>query len=127
MKKLMSLVLLITVLCLSGCATTTKTTTARALLTLHDTIKTSAEAANDMCVQKVIPETNCAKIKVAYDDFRLVWPVTDDALVMYLQSGDKVSMQTFNDAYQVFMKNYSNLFQLLLQTGVLKQTEGGGK
>ena len=114
-------------LTLTACATNTQTTTARAVLTIHDSVKTTAEAADVACKNQIIPPEDCAKIKVVYDKFRVSWPLVDDAMVLYLQSGSMQTQQKFEAAYGLFMQDYAEIFGLMLQFGVIKAVDGGNK
>lgn len=121
MRKFLLIIPLI--LLLSACAgQSAQVTTGKTLLAMHDLVKTSAEAANGLCVQKVIPADKCATIKVAYDDFRKAWPIVDDALVAYLKAPatDTAATTAFNAANATFTKDYADIMALLADTGVLK-------
>jgi len=129
-KKYLSLLvfpilLLLLLISMCGCAGTVQTNTARTLLTIHDSIKVSAEAASTACDQKLIQPAACHEIKVGYDAFREEWPKTNDALKVYLLSTDSVTGQAdFTSHYQVFMSLYNQLFSALIKNGVIKLTEG---
>lgn len=121
MKKF--LLILPLILLLSGCAgQSTQVTTGKTLLAMHDLVKTSAESANTLCIQKVIPADKCATIKVCYDKFRLAWPVVDDALVIYLKAPatDTTATTAFNVANQTFTADYAEIMAIFADVGVLK-------
>ena len=120
MKLLMSLILVFT---LTACgATTAQQATGKSLLAMHDVVKISAETANVLCIQHVIPAPDCTKIKVGYDAFRVAWPIVDDALIVYLRAPatDTAAAVSFNVANSIFVKNYTELMGLFATTGVLK-------
>jgi hypothetical protein len=112
----------------SGCANTTaQSNTANTLLAMHDLVKMSAVAADDMCAKSIPPLDNvdtCTRIKKTYDNIRLAYPIASDALVVYLKSNDKTAMQTFLAANAVFVKDYQDIVTMFIQYGVIKNVEG---
>jgi hypothetical protein len=124
MKKFLKLLILpLLILSLVACAgQSTQVTVGKSLLAMHDAVKVSAETANTLCVQKVIPADKCATIKVCYDKFRQAWPIVDDALVTYLKApgSDTAATTAFNIASATFTKDYTEIMALLADVGVLK-------
>ena len=107
----------------SGCAgQTAQQTTGNTLLAMHDVVKVSAETANTLCIQKVIPADKCATIKVCYDKFRMAWPIVDDAYSAYASAPatDTAATTAFNVANTVFTKDYTEIMAILADVGVLK-------
>lgn len=125
MKRLF---LVVGLLFLVGCANTTvQSNTANTLLAMHDLVKVSAVAANDMCGKQIAPLDNaetCMKIKLVYDNIRVAYPLASDALVVYLKSNDKTAMQNFLAANAVFVKDYQDIITMFIQYGVIKNAEG---
>lgn len=115
-------ILLMCVLCcvLSACAVDQKITISKTTLAMHDLVAIAAPIANDLCIKKVIKTETCAKLKTSYDVFRKSWPIVDDALVVYLKSDLVSAEQTFQAANAVFIKNYTNVLSILVETGTLK-------
>lgn len=126
MKSFLSFVLLICLMMITfGCANTTaQTNTANTLLAMHDLVKVSAVAADEMCANGVIGVEKCKIIKKTYDNIRLAYPIASDALVVYLKSNDKTAMQNFLAANAVFVKDYQDIVTMFIQFGVIKTTEG---
>jgi hypothetical protein len=123
MKRFLILPILLLSLALAGCAgQSAQITTGKSLLAMHDVVKVSAETANTLCIQKVIPADKCAQIKVCYDKFRQAWPIVDDALIAYLKAPatDTASTTAFNVANATFTKDYAEIMALLADVGVLK-------
>lgn len=118
------IILVICLAALTACAGTVQTNTARALITIHDTVKISAEAASTLCDQKVIPAEPCHQMKLGYDAFRVEWPQTNSAMQTYLQSPTTTSQEAFAAHYTVFMGLYQQLYAALLTNQVIKLTEG---
>lgn len=122
MRKLI-LILPLALLAFSGCANqTAQQTTGKTLLAMHDVVKVSAETANTLCIQKVIPADKCTTIKVCYDKFRQAWPIVDDAYIAYASAPatDTAATTAFNVANTVFTKDYTEIMALLADVGVLK-------
>ena len=92
------------------------------MLAMHDLVKTSAETANSLCIQKIIPADKCAKIKTVYDKFRQSWVIADDALIAYLKApaNDTAAATAFAVANTLFTQDYAQLIVLLTDIGVLK-------
>lgn len=121
MKYLLTFLL---ALSLTACAgQTAQQATGKALLGMHDVVKISAETANVLCIQHVIPAPECTKIKTGYDAFRVAWPIVDNALIVYLKAPatDTAAAVSFNVANAIFVKNYTEMMGLFATTGVLKQ------
>ena len=122
-KLLFPLVLLCLLTVFNGCAgQSAQQTAGNTLLAMHDLVLTSATSANTLCEQKTISAADCAKIKKAYEDFRLSWPIVDDALIVYLKAPatDSNAATAFNVANSVFIQHYTDLISLFTTTGVLK-------
>ena len=123
MKKL---ILLFLALSLTACAgQTSQQTTGKTLLAMHDLVKVSAVAANDLCAQKVAPLELCGKIKIGYTAFQKSWPIVNDASVVYLKApaSDTGATVAFNIANTVFIKDYTELMALFATTGILKENK----
>ena len=123
-KKFLTVLCLIAALSLlSNCAgQTAQQTTGTTMLAMHDLVKTSAESANALCIQKIIPADKCAKIKVVYDKFRQSWAVADDALIVYLKASpnDSAAATAFAIANTLFTQDYAQIIALLTDVGLLK-------
>ena len=124
MRKLILILPSVLLACsLASCAgQTAQQTTGNTLLAMHDVVKVSAETANTLCIQKVIPADQCATIKVCYDKFRQAWPIVDDAYIAYASAPatDAAATTAFNVANSVFTKDYTEIMALLAEVGVLK-------
>lgn len=127
MKILIPMTLAALVCSLAGCGanTTTQMGTTRTLITMHDSIKLGAEAADAACDQHLFQPGSCAEMKVGYEAFKEQWPKTDDALKVYLKAPTDTGMEQFSVQYQLFMTTYQQVFNALLKNGVIKLTEGG--
>ena len=109
---------------LTACAgQTAQQTAAKTLLSMHDLVAISAQTTDALCKTKVIKAEDCAKVKVAYNDFRKAWPIVDDALLTYMKAPatDNAAATSFNIANTVFIQNYTALMDLFTSTGVLKE------
>jgi hypothetical protein len=104
---------------LFGCANQ-KVTIAQTTLAMHDLVAISAPVANELCIKKVIKTETCAKLKVSYGIFKKSWSIVDDALIVYLKSGNLTAQQNFQAANAVFVKNYADILSILVETGTLK-------
>jgi hypothetical protein len=109
---------------MAGCAGTMKTNTARTLISIHDGVKISADAADALCDQRIIKPAPCAVMKTGYDAFKVEWPKTVDALKVYLQTPATTGQEQFATQYELFMTTYNQLFTELVKNGVIKMTEG---
>jgi hypothetical protein len=118
--------IILLIFALSGCAgQSPQVTTGKTLIAMHDFVKAGAVATDALCGKGIIKPEPCAAIKVQYDKTRVVWPMVDDALVVYLKADpqDPVSLKTFQGVYAVFMQNYSELTTLFIQQGVVKEVQ----
>jgi len=126
MKKLISIFPLLAFLfcSLAGCSTTAQVTVGDTFIAMHDLVKTGAIASDSLCKAKTIPAADCAAISKAYQKIQLVWPLVDDALIVYLKSdpSDALATQNFQAAQAQWSAAYSDMLTLLTKTGVIKTT-----
>lgn len=126
MKKLRLILPSIILVCsLIGCSTTSQITVGQTFIAMHDLVKTGAIAADSLCKTKTIPAADCASISKAYQKIQIVWPVVDDALIVYLKADptDITATQNFQAAQAQWTATYSDMLNLLTKTGIIK----GGK
>ena len=123
MRKLLVLISLFALTALTACAgQTAQQTTGKTLLAMHDLVAMNAPVADKLCKTKVIAHDDCMTLKMSYDKFRAAWPIVDDALITYLKAPatDAAAATAFNVANTIFIKDYSEMMNLLTSTGVLK-------
>jgi hypothetical protein len=126
MKKLTMILpsILLAGMLMAGCSTTAQVTVGDTFIAMHDLVKTGAIASDSLCKAKTIPAADCAAISKAYQKIQLVWPVVDDALIIYLKSDptDALATQNFQAAQAQWSAAYSDMLTLLTKTGVIKTT-----
>ena len=126
LRKLFPLLAALALMGFSGCAGPIQTI-GDTLISGHDLVKLGAEAASAQCVAKTLPNDLCAKLNTSYKVFQAVWPPVDQAWLVYAKAPatDSLAATTFNAAFAVYNKDYTEILQLLTLAGVVKP--GGAK
>jgi len=113
---MMLLVGICSLLFFAGCATTEtpQSIAAKSLLTSRQAIITSAEAANDLCSQGVMKQSDCDKARDLYKQGQAAYNAASDGFLLYLQSGNMADEAAF-EALRARLSNINSDLVVLLQ------------
>lgn len=115
---LLAIMLLISLFCLAGCATTSTTPTqndspqvlaGKSLLAVKSTIVTAAAATDRMCTTGAMAADKCAMARTAYGQSRLAYDSAVDAYLLMIQGRDPAA---FAASLQRVQSLAANMLQL---------------
>ena len=121
---------IIIVLFLSGCASTTPTKLTTQYETMGKMLKSIHERGVRVCDQeKLLPAEDCTRIKKIYNDTRKVYLIAGDSLALAIEMQGTEFNQQSQEAYERLSREFGTLMlqwiRLLSEFGLLR--EGGMK
>lgn len=124
-KVFLSMVMVITLMSLWGCATVTKEKAVSSYEIAGQLLLMGKNVAEPACNAGTLPEDRCIQLKKIYNDARAIYHLAGDYLILVIETDDLVKKQQLLQEHQalvmLFTGKTTELINLLAELGLIKR------